>query len=447
MTDSEHEQIVYLDPAKVLADDNTRFNLKASRVQSLKDSILSQGLILEPVEVEELEGDKLHTHRLTSGFYRHAAAKSLNTEEKMGLLLPCIVRDHLEGAARTQRQLAENMERENQSPMDRAVAIRKLLDQEVPRVEIRKIFSVTGGRKGNQTSPMSNAMMNIYLNLLDLPKTIQAKIHDGLIGVEGAYMLGRVPPDKRAAVLERAEAARIAQITMDEKEEARFLESERKAAEATARVGELVQSAEDIKADVLKAEALVLEKTKEHTRLRNALLASDTPATKEEVEVVNAAAQDVKSAQKLKKDATNKLAKTLTDKNKAEELAASHRKKLEEARKAKKKGANGKPLGKSDVAKAAKEEGTKAGFVPLNINDIRQTLKDFVNGKEGADDRVAMIATLFKACFDGKDTPKETAHNVGALLDEMGAILPKRPAPAPAKPPAAPLVKQGPKAK
>jgi len=192
---------VYLDPAKVLADDNTRFTLKPSRVQSLKDSILSQGLILEPVEVEELTGDKAHTHRLTSGFYRHAAALSLNAEEKMGIELPCIVRDHLEGAARTTRQLAENMERENQSPMDRAVAIKKLLDQEVPRVEIRKIFSVTGGRKGNQTSPMSNAMLNIYLNMLELPKTIQGKIHGGSHRRRSGLHVGpRAPRQARGCV-------------------------------------------------------------------------------------------------------------------------------------------------------------------------------------------------------------------------------------------------------
>jgi len=41
-------------------------------------------------------------------------------------------------------------------------------------------------------------------------------------------MLGRVPPDKRAAVLERAEASRLAQVELEEKEESRFLESERK---------------------------------------------------------------------------------------------------------------------------------------------------------------------------------------------------------------------------
>jgi len=73
-------------------------------------------------------------------------------------------------------------------------------------------------------------------------------------------------------------------------------------------------------------------------------------------------------------------------------------------------------------------------------------LKDFVSGKEGADDRVAMIAGLFKSCFDGKDTPKETAHNLGVLLDEMGAVLPKEASPV-ATMPAAPAVVQGPKPK
>jgi hypothetical protein len=45
---------VQLDPSKVLADDNTRFNLKATRIASLAENIIEQGGVIEPVEVEPL---------------------------------------------------------------------------------------------------------------------------------------------------------------------------------------------------------------------------------------------------------------------------------------------------------------------------------------------------------------------------------------------------------
>lgn len=451
------DQLAQLDPTKVLADDNTRYSLKPTRIQSLMDSILEQGGVIEPVEVEPLNPVVQGcTHRLTMGFYRHAALLKLNREQNAGLLLPAIVRPINEGVERVKRQLAENMERENQSPMDKAVAIKRLLDQGVGKPEIRRIFSSAGGRKGNTVQPMSNAMLNILVRLLDLPKGIQEKIHDGRVGVEAAYLLGKVAPEKRAAVLEKAEAARLAQIEQEEKDEQRYLDTEKKAAEAEQKAAAAQTEAEKAKADVVAAEALLKEKRDVLKTVKNGILAMDEPAGPKEVEASKAAEQDVKSAEKMVKDAKNRVAKALGTATTATELAAAKKAELEATRKAVKGAKKVKAVGKEDVKKAAAAEGVSVqGAVALSASDMRSTLKDFIAGKEGADDRVAMITRPFKDLFDGKDTPKETIRTLTAILDSMGASISKAAAPKPAeetavpKPvakvmPTAPAVQQGP---
>src|SRR6266852_77829 len=147
--------LLHLDPAVILADENTRFNLKESRIQSLAESILTQGGVMEPVEVEKITPDMEvavpngQKYRLTVGAYRHAAVTLLNKTQAAGLLLPAIIRPAGTPAERLRRQLAENMERENQSPMDQAIAIRKLLQVGLDKMAVRTIFAVPGGRKGN----------------------------------------------------------------------------------------------------------------------------------------------------------------------------------------------------------------------------------------------------------------------------------------------------------
>ena len=240
------EGLQQLDPSVILADSNSRFGLKPLRVESLKLSILQEGGVMTPVEVEPLEKPvDGHLYRLTAGFYRHAAVTELNEKDSAGLTLPAIVKPLGDETVRLKRQLAENMERENQSPMDKAVAIKRLVDAGVPRIEIRKIFSTPGGRKGLVVQIASNSFINMTLSFLDLPKAIQEKIHDGRVGVAAAYELTKVNPEKRAAVLERAEADRIKAIEAEEKDEQKFLDSEKKAQEAREKEA---KAAEDLKA-------------------------------------------------------------------------------------------------------------------------------------------------------------------------------------------------------
>lgn len=411
------EQIVYLDPAHVQAEENSRYGLKPSRVASLAEDIVDKGGVMVPVEVEPLEANKGgFTHRLTAGFYRHAAVSSLN-KEGAGLMLPSIVRPLDDPKQRLARQLSENMERENQSPMDKAVAIKKLLDTGVERGEIRRLFKSAGGRKGVTVQPMSNAMLNILVRFLELPKTIQEKIHDGRIGVAAAYELGKVPPDKRQAIVDRAEADRVAQIEKEEKDEEKYLAQEKKFGEAQTAEAEARTEAKKTEEAIAVAEQLVTEKTATLKEIqKQPFLELDEAGKKAVEEKLKAAQADVKAAQKIAKEEKNKLAKVLGKANSAAEVAAAAAKRLEEARKAVKPNKKGKGVSTDEVKKAAKAEGVE-GHVALTLSDLRVTLKDML--KDGVPARVMQIAKVMQKCIDGALTTKETIHDLGVITGEI----------------------------
>lgn len=404
------DTLLHLDPSVVLADDNSRFNLKKSRVDALAASILESGEVLVPVEVELLHKGNGHTYRLTSGFYRHAAVTKLNAEQNAGLMLPAIARKPADSVERLRHQLFENMERENQSPMDQATAIQKLVAAGVSRAEIRRIFSRPGGRKGNQVAPASNAWINITLRFLELPKSIQEKIHDGRVGMAAAYELGKVPPDRRAAVLERAEAERMKQIEQEEKDEEKYLSAEKRAVEAETEQQEAVSAVDQAKAAISTSEAATVEKTAALRAIqKEPYLELDDKGKASLRERLKAAETDLKGAQKAEKDAKNDLAKVLQKATRASESAAEHKAKLDQARKAVKAGQakKAKVVGKDDVAKAAKAEGVETGTIPLNMSEIKQTLKDLGKMKELP--KVQKIAASLTACFAGVTTPKQLA--------------------------------------
>lgn len=426
------EQLVNVSPESVLADDNSRFNLKKTRIDSLANNILEVGGVLSPIEVEVLEpAQNGFKYRLTAGFYRHAAVAKLNAEQQAGLTLPAIVRETPDGLMRLRHQLAENMERENQSPMDKAVAIKKLLDAGISRVEVRRIFSASGGRKGNQVQPMSNAMLNITLRFLELPKAIQEKIHDGRVGVAAAYELGKVPPEKRAAVLEKAEADRVAQIEREEKDEERYLLAEKKLTEAQEKEKEATSKVAETKAAITAAGQMVKDKEKALREIqKEPFLELDAAGKKAVTEKLNAAVADMKAAQKLERDSKNTLAKLLKQADSASEVADAQRARLEAARKAVKSGdkkADKDKVGPEDVKKAARnvEGASAAGYIPLNLSSIRDSLKDVMQNKEFP--KVSAVAKAFKDCFDGKDTPKEVIHRLAVITGEAAPdVVPAR---------------------
>lgn len=421
---AETETLVQVAPEKILADDNSRFNLKKLRVDALATSILESGGVLTPIEVEPLA--KPHNgaqYRLVSGFYRHAAVTKLNAEQGAGLTLPAIVRQLNDPTVRLRHQLAENMERENQSPMDKAVAIKKLLDAGVARGEVRRIFSAVGGRKGLAIQPLSNAMLNIHLRFLELPKAIQQKIHDGVVGVAAAYQLGKVPADKRADVLERAERERIAQIDAEERDEEKYLTAEKKLHEAQAKAEEATTELQAATEEENQTLALVQEKTQALREAQQAIPANaKAPDAKVAIERVKAAEVDVKAAEKLAKEVKAKLAK-LQDKVKSSaEVAKEKAAVLDAARKAAKPGAKKpKAVGPEDVKKAAKDAGVEgAGQVALTASQMRECIAELA--LPGSYPTVALIGVVIKDCFDGGMTPKELYTELAVIVGEKTAV-------------------------
>lgn len=429
-TEQQPAQLVELDPAHILANDNSRFGLKPSRVESMAQSIMDLGGIRVPVEVEALDPKVgKFTHKLKTGFYRHAAATMLNDTQKAGILVPALVRQSPDELTRLREQLAENMDRENQSPMDQAVAVKKLMDAGVSRLEIRTMFSRPNGKKG-ASQPASNSWLNIVLGFLDLPKAIQGKIHDGVIGVKAAYQLSKVPADKRAAIIEAAEAENAREREADEKEEKKFLEAQRKVEEAKAKVTDADSKIKDAQAEVEKTTAAVAAKQKELAEVKKLpYLEADDKGKADIKEKLGAATNDVKSAEKLNKDAKNALAKLHEDKTKAEAVAQEQAQKLEGVKPKPKQG-RGKSTGVSDtdIKKAAtKAEVPGAGNVPLGLAEIRIYLKSIC--ADTAHPIVASIGKVLRQAYDGITTEKEMMHDLAIITGEETGELTVRPEP------------------
>lgn len=368
---------VNLDPKVILADDNTRFNLKQSRIESLADSILAQGGIIEPVEVEPMEHANGHTHRLTLGFYRLAAINHLNSQGA-GLTIPATIRNAATPTDRLKRQLAENMERENQSPMDQAIAIRRLLDAGLSKVEVRAIFSRPGGRKGSKVQPASNAWLNMTLGFLDLPKNIQTKIHEGLVGVATAYQLTKIAPEKRNEVLAAAEAERDARIAKEEREEQRLLEHEKKTAAAAEKRNKLLEVSTLAEGELTKATESLEEKVVAATEAYKA-----SKLKHESVTAKKAAEAAFKTAEANRKVAEAQAEQAQKDFEKAHqaftkaETGAAEKAAALEGNKAKAPAVakKGKAVSSGDVQKAAKETGNAAaGSVPLTLAEVRKSV-------------------------------------------------------------------------
>jgi ParB-like chromosome segregation protein Spo0J len=405
----EETGLLQLDPAIVLADDNTRFNLQPHRVNSLAESIMAQGGVMVPVEVEPIPNGSAngHMYRLTTGFYRHAAIQKLNAEGA-GLTLPALVHSTANPMDRLKRQLVENMERENQSPMDQAIAIKKLLDAGIPKIEVRQIFARPGRGKGNQPTPASNSFINMTLSFLDLPKKAQQSIHAGLIGVAAAYQLTKVAPDQREAVMEQIEAARQKAIEAEERDEERWLSSEKKQAEAEEKRATLKKAMEEAEAKFAGAQAALEAATAKATdAFANSKKKYDTipdkkaasTAFKEAEQVRKVTESDCNAAQAIfEKSHKAYTQQEEVTKDRAEKLAISKTTKPA-------KGAKDAKVSDKDVQTAAKSAGADSGHVMLNAAEMRKTVAELA--LPGGNEAVREIGAAFQKCFAGEITDKE----------------------------------------
>lgn len=390
--------LLQLDPSTVLADDNTRYNLKESRILTLADSIVSQGGVIEPVEVEPLpEPQNGFKYRLTLGYYRHAAVKHLNTTQAAGLTLPALVHVNAGPTERLKRQLAENIERENQSPMDQAIAIKRLMDAGIPRIEIRQMFSRPGGRKGGKVQAASNSFINMTVSFLDLPKSAQQKIHEGIVGVGAAYQLTKVDPEKRDAVLKRAEDERKKQLEREEQDEERFLAGQKKAEADAAKVEAAKVELEQAEAKSKEKAELLEKKTSLVTDLFAATKVKHTnPKEKKAAAAAFTAAEKDREA----------VEKEATEAQKGFEKAQVAFSKLVE--KPTKPAPKPNKVGGADIKKAAKDSGASTGAVPLTAVEMRKVVAEMALPTGDAKDaKLILIGRALADCFSGITTDKQ----------------------------------------
>lgn len=407
--------VLQLDPADILADDNIRHSLRDGDVDRLIASIVDRGGIQEPVSVEVIEGATAAPHyRLIKGFYRHAAATKMNLQAA-GITVPALVRHPQDETERLKLQVAENVARASLSPIDTAYSIQRLLAAGVSRADIRSLFSRAGvGKAGAGVTPMSNAWLNMHLQMLELPADIIAKIHNGEVSMAAAYELSRVPEERRAIVLEKALAETAKEQEREEKDEEKFLKQSKKVEDAQAKEAEAETAIEEAKREQTEAQGLVETKM---AALRVAQAQpydpTDEAQNKAHTESVKAAETDVKAAQQLNKKAKNKVTKALESKAKLEELKA----KLKAAQEGAPAPVAAKPsVGPAAVRKAAQAdkqtpEGKAAaaaapasGAVALTASQVKDGIKEMAKGTENP--IVSKVLGIFADFVKGELTPK-----------------------------------------
>jgi hypothetical protein len=403
------EAVLMIPPKQLLADSNIRFGLKKFKIEHLAKSIKDLGGIQTPLKVEVLAepGPNGETHRVREGHYRQAAAILA------GVDCPCIEVDAVESPVdRIKFQISENQDRENLSPMDLANTFKELETLGVRRVEMRDMFQRPGGRKGNAMQPLSFSSIAMHLSFLEFPKNIQDRIHDGRIGVAGAYKLSKQPRENWGAIVEQLEADRLKAVEAEENEDAKYLESQKKEEERQVKLKQDEEAT--ISAQKIAEEA---KKVAEDALARSAEAYKEAQATKEKKakekaqEKFKVLETDAKIKDKIATDAKAAADKLQLKLDKDKVAAEERRRKLDEARKA----AASKPAGAGEVDKAAAKV-NKTGPVALNAGEMRSVVAGMA--LPGSFPKTRAIAQAIAQCFAGAITDNQLYSEVSWIVGE-----------------------------
>jgi hypothetical protein len=407
------QTIMMLPPEALLVGDNIRFSLKKYRIDSLAQSITDLGGVTTPLKVTKLTngstGPNGEQYMVREGNYRRAAVVKLN-KDGAGVLLPCIVEE--EGAAsgveRLDRQLSENMDREDMSPMDMASTIQKYLALGVSRKDIRNRFQRPGGRKGLSMQPLSNSMLNIYVSFLQFPKAVQNKIHDGVLGVAAAYELSKSPRDKWEKILERAESNRQSTMDQEQKDEesyeadqAKTLEAEAKSKEQKAAIEEAEKTAAALQKE---SEAKVTAAAEAYATAKKIKDKEEKKAAEEAWKALEA---DSKEAERAALKAATEASKLREKADKSAAVARERAEKLAAARKA-------QATGPADIKAAVAQETN--GLVKLNGSQMRKVIEDL--NLPGSYPLVRLIGYSILRCFNSDITDAQLVSELGFITRE-----------------------------
>lgn len=446
------EDPIRLDPAVIMLGDNVRYGLKKPRIARLKEEIVDAGGVRMPIEVlpltdEEKAANPGKLFKTLTGNYRTVSVQELNEKDKLGLDIPAIIRRVDNVITRLKMQVAENMEREDMSTMDCAVAIDEAFKAGVSRADIRKMFPRQTA--GNKLEEASNAWVNMVWRFLEFPKKIQNMIHDGKIGVAGAYEMYKKPKkdatDKEKIEIWNAIATKLEESWTKEKqaeetEEEKFLTAEKKAAEREAKANEAAKKIEDLKKAVADTEKITqdsqaaLEVAKVAAKLaheatldsslnkdqRKKAIEADKEASgtfKQALEVVNKNFKEYEKAVEALKKATEEPEPTPAP---ATTSAAPSTPATPASAPAPRT-----PAGPADINKAANAAGvgstTEQPLPPVkNLKEAKDRLKSLVYLSSPATQyqKTISLYSLIEQCLDGKISDGSLQYSVAKMFGE-----------------------------
>lgn len=422
------DNLLHLAPETILADSNIRFKLFPWQIDRMKEEIEAVGEVTTPVEVEPLpvEHPSGKTYRLTTGFRRFTAVSQLN-KAGAGLLLPAIARTPTSALDRVKRQIMENMERENLNPIDKAIAMQRMLEAGASKMDVRKAFPVIGGRKGLKIQEASNSHVNQIISLLRLPKAIQTKVADGTLPLHSVWELMDKSPDKWEEILQKAEANRLAELDKYEADEEKFLKRAAKkeaatvkANEALAKQAEAEKELETIRTTLETVAPTVQELDK---AAKAAVIASlERGLTKEQKKIATEHAKAVRAEADAAAKAADAAAAKLnaaTEKVKSlAEKAAENKAKIAAARAKTATPTAAKAVTPTDIKKAAAATPDAGGEnkVPLSRKDMLEVVD--VMSKPSGYPKVAKIGEAFVKCFAGDITPGQLTVALAKITGE-----------------------------
>jgi ParB/RepB/Spo0J family partition protein len=169
------------------SSNNVRSFMDEDGIEGLLQSITQVGL-LSPLIVQELE-DSAGTFVIVAGHRRFEALKRIHT---LDWLVPVLVRDDLNEQSITQVMLVENLQRENLSPLDEAVAFKVLADGGITQTDI-------AARIGKSQSYVSQR-----LQLLTLPDDVRSLLADKAIKLSDATQMVGISEESLKPLVKKA---------------------------------------------------------------------------------------------------------------------------------------------------------------------------------------------------------------------------------------------------
>jgi ParB family transcriptional regulator, chromosome partitioning protein len=178
-TRTQEQCLKVIDTASLRSSSGSRSNafVDDESMSELVASIASLGII-EPIVVRQVEADAFV---VVAGERRFMAAKLLNLRQ-----VPCVVMQCSASEALV-ISLTENLQRSDLDPIEKACALRRLLDD----------FGLTQQEVGKRVG-MSQSSIAHHLRLLSLPREVRRLISEGALSVGHGKVLAAIDDEHEA---------------------------------------------------------------------------------------------------------------------------------------------------------------------------------------------------------------------------------------------------------